>query len=265
MYPQKTIFLIDTYDTLRSGIENAITVGRTLAEKGYNFGVRLDSGDMQYLSCEVRKRLDKAGFPDAFISVSNELTEEIIETLVLQNAPITSWGVGTHMVTGGNESSFTGVYKLAARHNPEGDENGMIPTMKFSDNPEKTTNPGIKNVWRLYDENGMARADIMTLDGETIPTDCETKFYHPAIDYRHFTIKPASVENMHRKYIEGGKRTYTKLDPAAELRQSRKNMQRQLASLDDSYKRILDPHIYKVSLSSSLKKLKLDFIENRSN
>ncbi len=111
---------------------------------------------------EVRKELDAAGFPQAFISVSNELTEEIIETLVLQNAPIASWGVGTHMVTGGNESSFTGVYKLAARHDTKTGE--LVPAMKFSDNPAKNTNPGIKNVYRLYDSDGMARADILALE-----------------------------------------------------------------------------------------------------
>ena len=133
LYPQKAIFLIDTYDTLRSGIKNAIKVGAKLVEKGYNFGVRLDSGDISYLTAEVRKELDKAGFPQATITVSNELTEEIVETLVQQNTPINSWGVGTHMVTGGNEASFTGVYKLAARFDKTSGKN--IPAMKFSDNP----------------------------------------------------------------------------------------------------------------------------------
>ena len=145
LYPNKTIFLIDTYDTLKSGIKNAIKAGTKLVEQGHNFGVRLDSGDISYLTAEVRKELDKAGFPQAFICVSNDLTEEIIETLVQQNAPIASWGVGTHMVTGGTESSFTGVYKLAAKKSG----NEFIPTMKFSDNPSKNTNPGIKNVFRL--------------------------------------------------------------------------------------------------------------------
>ena len=115
IYPDKSVFLIDTYNTLGSGIEAAIKVGKKLQAQGKNFGVRLDSGDMQYLSTEVRKRLDAAGLPEAKISISNELTEEIIESLILNKAPIDSWGVGTHMVTGGQESSFTGVYKLAAR------------------------------------------------------------------------------------------------------------------------------------------------------
>jgi len=261
IYPDRAIFLIDTYDTLNSGIINAIKAGSKLVEKGYNFGVRLDSGDIQYLSQEVRKRLDAAGFPQATISVSNELTEEIIETLVANGAPINSWGVGTHMVTGGNEASFTGVYKLAARNNKEGGK--MIPTMKFSDNPEKTTNPGIKNVYRLFDEDGMAKADILALEGEVIPTTKETRFYHPSIDYRQFTFKPAKVEPLLKKVIENGERTSPEPDPAVCLRKARENLQRQLSYLDSSYKRILNPHIYKVSITDELKELKLKFISER--
>ncbi|MCM1406889.1 MAG: nicotinate phosphoribosyltransferase [Treponema brennaborense] len=261
MYPDKSVFLIDTYDTLNSGIKNAIKIGGKLTEKGYNFGVRLDSGDIQYLSTQVRERLDKAGFPDATISVSNELTEEIIETLVQQGAPINSWGVGTHMVTGGTEASFTGVYKLAARHNPEG--GGLIPTMKFSDNPEKTTNPGIKNVWRLYDENGMAKADIIALEDEIIEKNKEFRYYHPQIDYRQFTCSAASAESLLKKRLENGSRIDRILSPAEALRDARSTMQKQLASFDATYKRILNPHIYKVSVTEKLKDLKLAFIQER--
>ncbi len=186
IYPEKSVFLIDTYDTLGSGIANAIEAGRELKEKGFNFGVRLDSGDIQYLSAEVRRRLDRAGFPEATITVSNEMTEEIVETLVQQDAPVDGWGVGTHMVTGGSESSFTGVYKLAARSAPRNGGAGfaseMIPVMKFSDNPEKTTNPGIKNVWRLFDDNGMAKADILALEDEIPAPGIEGVFYHTSVD-----------------------------------------------------------------------------------
>lgn len=261
MYPTKAIFLIDTYDTLNSGIKNAIIAGSKLVEKGYNFGVRLDSGDMQYLSEEVRKRLDAAGFPQATISVSNDLTEEIIQTLVAQNAPINSWGVGTNMVTGGSDSSFTGVYKLAARNNPLGGE--MIPAMKFSDNPEKTTNPGIKNVWRLYDEEGMAKADILTLNDENISLDTQVRYYHPSVDYRQFSFTAASAEPLLRKVLSKGKRTEKQLEPGECLIKARTTLQKQLACFDSTYKRILNPHIYKVSISENLKTLKLKFIEER--
>ncbi|MDR3312609.1 MAG: nicotinate phosphoribosyltransferase, partial [Spirochaetaceae bacterium] len=150
MYPGKSVFLLDTYDTLGSGVKNAVTVGRELAAGGHGFGVRLDSGDMKYLSTEVRRLLDQAGFPQAGITVSNDLTEEIIDALVHDGAPITSWGVGTQMVTGGNDPAFTGVYKLAAKStevpaNPSR-QHTLTPVMKFSDNPEKMTNPGVKNL-----------------------------------------------------------------------------------------------------------------------
>ena len=259
IYPDKTVFLIDTYDTLKSGIKNAIKAGAKLVEQGYNFGVRLDSGDISYLTQEVRKELDNAGFPQAFISVSNELKEEIIETLVQQNAPIASWGVGTHMVTGGDESSFTGVYKLAARHDQKTDE--MIPAMKFSDNPAKNTNPGIKNVWRLYDENGMARADILALEGETVESGKEYRYYHPMVDYRQFSFTAASVKPMLTKKIADGKRIKERLPDAEQLQLARKRMRQETATLDPSYKRILNPHIYKVSMTEKLKDLKLSFIK----
>ena len=258
LYPTQAIFLIDTYDTLRSGIKNAITVGAKLVEKGYNFGVRLDSGDISYLTTEVRKELDKAGFPQATITVSNELTEEIIETLVQNNTPINSWGVGTHMVTGGNEASFTGVYKLAARYDKNTNKN--IPAMKFSDNPEKNTNPGIKNVFRLYDDNGYAKADIIALEEEIIQPNTEHRYYHPMIDYRQFTFSASKVESMLHKVVENGNRITPKIKTGEILRKAHSTMQKQLESFDSSYKRILNPHIYKVSLTEKLKELKMDFI-----
>ena len=258
IYPQNSVFLIDTYDTLKSGIKNAIIVGKELQEKGFNFGVRLDSGDISYLSRKVRKELDNAGCKDAKISVSNELTEEIITTLVANNAPINSWGVGTHMVTGGNESSFTGVYKLAARHDKQTDQ--MVPAMKFSDNPAKTTNPGIKNVYRLYDENGFACADILALEDEEILPNKEYRFHHPMVDYRQFSFTPSKVEPLLKKRLENGKRTSPRLPESEQLKISRNNMMSQLDTFDESYKRILNPHIYKVSITENLKDLKLDFI-----
>ena len=260
LYPETSVFLLDTYDTLKSGIHNAIKAGKKLAAQGHKFGVRLDSGDIQYLSVEVRKILDEAGFPDAFITVSNELTEEIIETLVASGAPINAWGVGTHMVTGGSDSSFTGVYKLAARHDEKTD--ALIPAMKFSDNPAKTTNPGIKNVFRLYDECGMAKADILALDGEKIEKGKEYRYYHPMIDYRQFAFTASRVEPLLKKRVEGGKRTTARIPDSEQLAVSRKTMKEQLETLDESYKRLLNPHIYKVSITEKLKDLKLRFIKD---
>ena len=261
LYPTKAVFLIDTYDTLRSGIKNAIKAGAKLVEQGYNFGERLDSGDISYLTKEVRKELDRAGFPQATITVSNELTEEIIETLVQQNTPINSWGVGTHLVTGGSESSFTGVYKLAARYDKQTGKN--IPAMKFSDNPEKNTNPGIKNVYRLYDEENNARADIIATADEVIKAGEEYRYFHPMIDYRQFTFKAAKVEPLLHKVVEKGQRIEPKLPAGKVIRMAHEVAQQQLETFDASYKRILNPHIYKVSLTEEMKNLKMQFIEKR--
>lgn len=257
IYPSNSIFLIDTYDTLGSGIKNAIKAGAELVEKGYGFGVRLDSGDIAYLTREVRKALDAAGFPQAKISVSNELTEDIISALKAQGAPIDSWGVGTHMVTGGNEASFTGVYKLAARHG----ENGIIPVMKFSDNPAKMTNPGVKNVWRLYNADGTMKADVMALENEVIAEGEERRYWHPAIDYRQFAFTASKAEMLLKKRMANGKRTGERKSDSEIIRNSRCLMMQSLKKLDGSYKRILNPHIYKVSVTDALKDLKYKFIQ----
>ena len=199
MFPDASVFLIDTYDTLESGLPAAITVGKELQAKGKSFGVRLDSGDIQYLSEEVRTALDAAGLNDATITVSNELNEEIVESLVRDGAPIDTWGVGTHMVTGGNESSFTGVYKMCAR---TGDTGELVPTMKLSDNPEKMTNPGVKQVWRLYLDDGTAKADVLALEEDTIHSGVTDRFYHPANELQSFMCTPArSVPSFRKKCV----------------------------------------------------------------
>ncbi|MGP1458769.1 MAG: nicotinate phosphoribosyltransferase [Treponema sp.] len=259
IYPANSVFLIDTYDTLKSGIKNAIIAGKELAEKGFNFGVRLDSGDISYLSRQARQELDKAGLHKATISVSNELNEEIISALVASGSPIDSWGVGTHMVTGGTDSSFTGVYKLAARYDKE--SGAVVPAMKFSDNPAKTTNPAVKNVFRLYDENGMAAADILALESEEIAAGTEYTYFHPMVDYRQFSFCASKVEPLLKKRMAGGHRADERKSCAEQLKASRETMKKQLASFDESHKRILNPHIYKVSITEGLKDLKMKFIE----
>ena len=260
LYPDRTIFLIDTYDTLKSGIINAIKAGKTLAANGKNFGVRLDSGDIHYLSVEVRKMLDAAGLNKATISVSNDLDESIIQTLTDARAPIDMWGVGTQMVTGGSESAFTGVYKLAASD----DVNGKLAArIKFSDNPEKTTNPGVKQVWRINDTNGMYVADVLALEESENPDLIERgktyTFWHPSADYRRFIhtleggAEPLLIEQLRDGELVGEE---------ADLKKIRNRVQRGLESLDKSYTRILNPHIYKVSITEKLRTLKLDLIKN---
>ncbi|MDR2178264.1 MAG: nicotinate phosphoribosyltransferase [Treponema sp.] len=259
IYPDRAVFLIDTYDTLKSGTPNAIKVGRELAARGHNFGVRLDSGDIHYLSVEVRKMLDQAGFPQATITVSNDLDEHIIHTLREEGAPVDFWGVGTQMVTGGTEAAFTGVYKLAAREDGTGK---LIPAIKFSDNPEKTTNPGIKQVWRIKDPQGMAVADILTLADDQGEEILEKKsrraFWHPSADYRHFYHEiSGSAERLLKPRMEQGE-----ILAKTTLAEIRERMNRDLDSLDPSYKRLLNPHVYKVSITGRLRDLKLKLIQD---
>ena len=260
IYPDKTVFLIDTYDTLKSGIVNAVKVGKTLAAKGKKFGVRLDSGDIHYLSLEVRKKLDEAGLTDATISVSNDLDESIIKTLVNAKAPVNIWGVGTQMVTGGKEAAFTGVYKLASSEN---EKKELTSRIKFSDNPEKTTNPGIKQVWRIKDKDGNFLADVLALenknDSERFEKGKTYSFWHTMADYRRFNhTLEGSAEPMLVQWLENGK---TLREPAA-LEDIRSFLSQELVFLDHTYKRILNPHIYKVSMTEQLRALKLELIKN---
>jgi nicotinate phosphoribosyltransferase len=256
LYPDKTVFLIDTYDTLKSGIFNAIQTGKRLKERGKNCGVRLDSGDIQYLSTEVRRMLDDAGLTEATITVSNELDETIIETLINSGAPVNVWGVGTQMVTGGGDPAFAGVYKMAACENAGGI---MVPVMKFSDNPEKTTNPGIKQVWRIKDSRGAAIADVLALAGAEMPEPGRRCcFWHPSADYRHFyQIIEGEPQPLLQQYLADGKPCRS-LSPLDEIRaQSTADLE----TFDPTYKRLLNPHVYKVSITEELRSLKLELIE----
>jgi nicotinate phosphoribosyltransferase len=254
LYPDATVFLIDTFDTLESGIKNAITVGRRLVAAGHRFGVRLDSGDIDYLSRVVRSELDAAGLQGAFIAVSNELDENIIEHLVAEGAPIDVWGVGTHMVTGGSESAFTGVYKLAAIER----DGVMVPTMKLSDNPDKTTNPGIKNAYRFHDANGMAVADVLALEHEDLSAVTKRTFHHPSLDPRRFAFLPCTAP---RRLLEPVMRDGHRLRPPRALEAIRADRAAALATFDHTYCRFLNPHIYKVSITEELRKLKMDLME----
>ena len=256
LYPDNAVLLIDTYDVLRSGIENAITVGLEQKKKGTKIGVRIDSGDLSYLPKEVRKKLDAAGLADATITVSNDLTEDIVQQLVESGTPINSWGIGTHLVTGGFQSSLNGVYKLAAK---AGEDGKMIPTMKISNTTAKTTNPGIKQVYRFSDADGQALADLVALQSEEIAAGQKYTFYHPFSEADFFQMKPgayAKAEPMLVKQMEDGKR----LLPEPKLKDLQQEVKENLKAFHPTYLRLINPHIYKVSLSQQLKNLKFGLI-----
>ena len=256
IYPNNCILLIDTYDTLGSGIENAIIVGKEQKAKGLKIGVRIDSGDLSYLARAVRQRLDEAGLEDATICVSNDLTEEIITTLVTDGVPINSWGVGTNLVTGGNQSALGGVYKLAAKRRPDG---SFQPTIKVSNSYAKTTNPGIKQIYRFYGQDDLAIADLITLDDEKIEPGKDLIFFHPFTDGDLFQLKAGKYsrfEKLLNLVMKDGKVCMEK----TELKAIQAYAKESQSHFHRTYKRLINPHIYKVSLSKKLKELKHDLI-----
>jgi nicotinate phosphoribosyltransferase len=256
IYPDNCILLIDTYDTLGSGIENAIKIGLEQKAIGKKIGVRIDSGDMSYLPRVIRDRLDEAGLTDAIIVVSNDITEEIIQALVSEEVPIDLWGIGTHLVTGGFQSSLNGVYKLCAK---EGKDGNFIPTMKISNSFGKTTNPAIKQVWRFYDEKLGALADLITLDSEKIVEGKDYTFYHPFSETDFFKLKQnkyTSIKPLLSLKMKDGVR----VDDKKDLKQLQKIASENLEKFHKSYKRQINPHIYKVSLSRELRMLKRELV-----
>ena len=190
MYPDACILLVDTYDTLKSGVPNAIKVFTEMREAGIPltfYGIRLDSGDLAYLSKKARKMLDAAGFPDAVISASNDLDEFLIDSLKEQGAAITSWGVGTNLITSKDCPSFGGVYKLAAIQAPDG---SFIPKIKLSENSEKITNPGNKKIYRIYEkESGKIKADLICMEDETYHESEDLMLFDPLEPWKKTLLK----------------------------------------------------------------------------
>jgi nicotinate phosphoribosyltransferase len=253
-YPDATVLLIDTYDTLGSGIENAIAVGKKLLAAGHaSFGVRLDSGDLEYLSKKVRVKLDEAGLTEARIMASNELDEYIVHQLITQGAPIDTWGVGTHLVTGSGDPALSGVYKICARQNGS----MWVPTIKVSNNPEKVTNPGIKQVWRFTNAEGNPLADLIGLEEDPPAPGAGHRFHHPMGDYRSFTLRDyARITPLLSLRMKGGKI----LSDSPGLKALQARAIGELERLDETYKRLINPHVYRVSLSTGLRDLKARLI-----
>ncbi|SCI75512.1 nicotinate phosphoribosyltransferase [uncultured Roseburia sp.] len=212
LYPTACILLIDTYDTLKSGVPNAIRIFQEMKAAGIelkNYGVRLDSGDLAYLSKKVRRMLDEAGFEDAVISASNDLDEYLIESLKIQGAKITSWGVGTSLITSRDCPAFGGVYKLAAIQDKNGN---FIPKIKLSENTEKVTNPGNKTVYRIYDkESKKIRADLICLEEEVFNSEEDLLLFDPNATWKR-TLLTGGTYTMRELLIpifDKGKCIYT--------------------------------------------------------
>ncbi len=255
LYPQSSTFLIDTYASLNSGIRNAITVGKKLQENGHNFGIRIDSGDIEFLSRALRKRLDEAGCQSARIAVTNELDEHIIAYLTRLNCPIDIWGIGTKLVTGGSDPALSGVLKMASRKTTK----GWKAVMKVSDDPEKASNPGIKQVYRYTDETGMYLADLICHNEEDL--SLTPHIHHPSNFAKHSWITNATQHTpLLHPIMQDGRLTYAFPD----LPTVRTTAQDAMHSLDSTYRRLLNPHIYKVSISDALRKTKKNLQNKRT-
>ena len=262
-FPNACTFLVDTYDTLRSGVPNAIKVFKEMQEAGIelkNYGIRLDSGDLAYLSKEARKMLDAAGFIDAKITASSDLDEYLIMSLKLQGAKINNWGVGTKLITSDDCPSFGGVYKLSAESDGKG---GFIPKIKLSDNPSKVTNPGIKKVLRFYSKDtGKIKADLICLEEEDYKeTDTIRLFDHMA-KWKNMVLKPGTytIRELLVPVFINGECVYT----SPSVMDIKANCEHELSTLWDEHRRLANPHTVPVDLSDKLFELKNRLIDELS-
>lgn len=258
-YPQNCTVLLDTYDTLRSGLPNAIKVAKEYLEpNGYHLaGVRIDSGDMAYLSKQIRKVLDENGMENTNIVVSNSLDEYLIQSLIAQGAQINSMGVGENLVCSKSAPVFGGVYKLSSVF--EGER--MIPKIKVSENVEKVTNPGFKNLYRLYDkQSGKALADLMTLYDEVIDPSCDLTIYHQMNSWKNKTLPGGTYEvrSLLEPIFVQGKLVYD----VPSLPKIRAYSEKEFDRLWDEILRFEFPQVYYVDLSKKLLDLKLAMLED---
>lgn len=239
------IFLVDTYDTLKSGVPNAIRVAKEYGNKINFLGIRLDSGDLAYLSKQARKMLDEAGFSNTKIIASNDLDENIILNLKAQGARIDAWGIGTKLITAYHQPALGAVYKLVAIE----DENGkMVDTIKISSNPEKISTPGLKKVYRIINkQTNKAEGDYITLEYENPQNEEQLNMFHPVHTSMRKTVKNFEAKELHRKIFENGRLVYD-LPKVDEIRNYTKE---NLNLLWDEYKRTLNPAEYPVDLSQA--------------
>lgn len=256
MYPDACILLVDTYDTLKSGVPDAIRVFKEMRDAGIKskrYGIRLDSGDLAYLSKKARKMLDDAGFPDAIISASSDLDEYLIDSLMNQGAKITSWGVGTNLITSADCPAFGGVYKLAAARK-EG-EKEFTAKIKISENPAKITNPGNKKILRIYDkETGKLRADLICLDEEVYDEAQSLKIFDPIETWKKLKIEGGTyiIRELLVPVFEHGICVYE----SPNTMEIKDYCEKELNTLWDESRRLVNPQKVYVDLSKPLYDLK---------
>ena len=264
MYPDSCILLIDTYDTLKSGLKNALTVFKEMRDAGIKsqkYGIRLDSGDLSYLSKEIKKAFHDEGFDDAIISASNDLDEYIINSLKMQGAAINSWGVGTNLITSKDCPSFGGVYKLAAIQDKNTKE--FIPKIKISENAEKITNPGNKTIYRIYEKSsGKIIADLICLYGEKYDIAKDLLIFDPIDTWKKTRLAGGTytMKELPIKIFDKGCCIYD----SPSVMQIRENCRHELDSLWDESKRLQYPHQTHVDLSKPLWEMKQRLLDKYS-
>lgn len=261
LFPDKCILLVDTYDTLESGVPNAIKVFDEMKAAGVHmesYGIRLDSGDLAYLSKKARQMLDAAGHKEAIISASCDLDEMLIADLKRQGAKITLWGVGTNLITSSDCPSFGGIYKLAAEIDKDGNE---IPKIKISDNPEKVTNPGVKKMVRVYDkQTGKITADIIALEHEKFDESKALTLYTEKARWKKIKLKANSytLRELLVPIFKAGKLVYE----VPKTMDIKVYARKELDTLWEEYKRLVNPQIMQVVSSDELYALKEKMLEN---
>ena len=258
LYPNNATLLVDTYDTLRSGVPNAIKVFTEMRGAGHmpaKYGIRLDSGDLAYLSKKARKMLDAAGFPDASICASSDLDENLIASLKAQGAAINVWGVGTNLITSKDCPAFGGVYKLAAI-----EKDGVFqPKIKLSENSWKITNPGNKTIYRIYDLDGKIKADLIALANEVIDTSEPLLLFDPIETWKKTILHPGeyTMKELMVPVFQNGKCVYT----SPSVMEIRTYSMQDLNTLWDESRRLVNPHKVYVDLSSRLWDLKTALLD----
>ena len=259
LYPDNCTLLVDTYDTLKSGVPNAIRVFQEMRDAGVKltrYGIRLDSGDLAYLSKKARKMLDEAGFEDATIAASNDLDEYLLHDLKIQGAAITSWGVGTNLITSKDCPSFGGVYKLAAIKTEDGE---FVPKIKLSENTEKITNPGNNTIYRIYDKaTGKIRADLICFVGEAFNPDEDLVIFDPLETWKKTKLKGGSytMRELMVPVFRNGECIYQ----SPSVKEIAAYCTQEKATLWDETKRLFYPHRVYVDLSDKLYAVKKELL-----
>lgn len=259
IYPNACTLLVDTYDTLKSGVPHAIQVFQEMRDAGiplHNYGIRLDSGDLAYLTKKARKMLDDAGFTDAKIAASSDLDEYLISSLKAQGAKIDSWGVGTNLITSKDTPAFGGVYKLAAIM---GDDGNFVPKIKLSENSEKITNPGNKTIYRVYDRNGMIVADLIALADEKIDGNQPLLLFDPVETWKKTLLKPGeyTLREILVPIFKSGQCIYK----SPSVMDIQAYCKKEMATLWDESKRLVNPHQVHVDLSQRLYDVKKSLLD----